>query len=114
MLPEEPRLKDISACCPGDHFGYFTDFLKRLTLARQWVETHKSEYAAIWAKKANLDPTVSLHWISNADMTVGPVDLQAVRDFRETADFLYHTGTLPTAFDIHKVIDPSFTAAFKQ
>lgn len=95
------------------HRVEITDFLKRLTLARQWVETHKSEYAAIWAKKANLDPTVSLHWISNADMTVGPVDLQAVRDFRETADFLYHTGTLPAAFDIHKVIDPSFTAAFK-
>ncbi len=111
-----PGISAIAASTPAiaSHRAEITDFLKRLQQARQWVDSHKTEYAAIWAKKASLDPAVSLHWISSADMTVGAVDPQAVRDFQETADFLHQTGTLPAAFNIHNVIDSSFSSAFSQ
>lgn len=89
------------------------DFLGRLQLARAWVEANKEEYATLWAKKANLDLEVSKHWIGQANMTVGPVDEQAARDYQETADFLLETGALPKAFDTRQVIDTSFAKAFK-
>lgn len=89
------------------------DFLGRLKRARAWVEAHKSEYAELWAQKANLDPAVSRHWIGQANMTVAPVDAQAARDYQETADFLKETGALPKAFKVDEVIDTSFAEALQ-
>lgn len=90
-----------------------SDFLGRLQKAREWVEANKDSYADTWAKKANLDPTVSRHWIGQADMSVGPVDEQAAHDYQGTADFLVQTGALPKAFDTRAVIDTSFSQTFK-
>ncbi len=88
------------------------DFLARLQKARTWVEAHKEQYADIWAKKANLDQSVSRHWIGQAAMSVGPVDKQAAADYQGTADFLLQTGALPKAFDTSSVIDTSFAGSF--
>lgn len=88
------------------------DFLGRLQKARVWVEAHKEQYADIWAKKANLDQSVSRHWIGQAAMSVGPVDKQAAADYQGTADFLLQTGALPKAFDTSSVIDTSFATSF--
>ncbi len=90
------------------------DFLGRLQQARAWVEANKESYADLWAKKANLDPAVSRHWIGQANMSVGPVDEQAARDYQETADFLLETGALPKAFDTRTIIDTSFASAFAE
>ena len=88
------------------------DFLGRLQKARAWVEAQKEQYADIWAKKANLDQSVSRHWIGQAAMSVGPVDKQAAADYQGTADFLLQTGALPKAFDTSSVIDTSFATSF--
>ena len=88
------------------------DFLGRLQKARAWVQANQETYADLWAKKANLDQAVSRHWIGQADMSVGPVDPQAARDYQGTADFLVQTGALPKAFDTQSVIDTSFGNAF--
>ncbi|TBU73804.1 aliphatic sulfonates ABC transporter substrate-binding protein [Pseudomonas daroniae] len=90
-----------------------SDFLSRLQKARAWVEANKETYADLWAKKASLDQAVSRHWIGQANMSVGPVDEQAARDYQDTADFLVETGALPKAFDTKGVIDTSFGDAFK-
>ncbi|MNZ43816.1 putative aliphatic sulfonates-binding protein precursor [compost metagenome] len=88
------------------------DFLGRLQKAREWVESHKEQYADLWAKKANLDQSVSRHWIGQAGMSVGAVDPQAAADYQGTADFLAQTGALPKPFDTQAVIDTSFSKAF--
>ncbi|MBD8493979.1 ABC transporter substrate-binding protein [Pseudomonas syringae] len=88
------------------------DFLGRLQKARAWVEANKQAYADQWAKKANLDPAVSRHWIGQADMTVGPVDEQAAKDYQGTADFLQQTGALSRHVDTSTLIDTSFNQAF--
>ena len=89
------------------------DFLGRLQKARAWVQANKEVYADLWAKKANLDQQVSRHWIGQADMSVGPVDAGAAKDYQDTADFLLQTGALPASFDTRAVIDTSFAEAFK-
>ncbi|WP_027896853.1 ABC transporter substrate-binding protein [Zestomonas thermotolerans] len=88
------------------------DFLGRLKRARAWVEANKETYADLWAKKANLDQAVSRHWIGQANMTIGPVDEQAARDYQETADFLVETGALAERFDTSQIIDTSFAPAY--
>lgn len=88
------------------------DFLGRLQKARQWVDANKQTYAELWAKKANLDVAVSRHWINQADMSIGPVDTGAAKDYQDTANFLNQTGALPKAFDTSTVIDRSFESAF--
>ncbi|MDD2052507.1 ABC transporter substrate-binding protein [Pseudomonas putida] len=110
-----PGLSSIGAYGPSiePKRAEIADFLGRVQKAREWVQAHKSEYAAIWAQKANLDPAVSQHWINQADMSVGPVDAGAIKDYQGTADFLVETGALPKALDVQPLIDTSFTQAFK-
>lgn len=110
-----PGLSSIGAYGPSiePKRAEIADFLGRVQKAREWVQAHKSEYAAIWAQKANLDPAVSKHWIDQADMSVGPVDAGAIEDYQGTANFLVETGALPKALDVKPLIDTSFTRAFK-
>jgi NitT/TauT family transport system substrate-binding protein len=89
------------------------DFLGRLQKARAWVEANKETYADLWAKKANLDPSVSRNWIGHANMTVGPVDESAARDYQETADFLVETGALAKKLDTSSIVDTSFSKSFE-
>ncbi|MFN3766931.1 MAG: ABC transporter substrate-binding protein [Ectopseudomonas guguanensis] len=88
------------------------DFLGRLQKARAWVEANKETYADLWAKKANLDASVSRNWIGHANMTVGPVDEGAARDYQETADFLVETGALAKKLDTSSIVDTSFSNSF--
>ncbi len=89
------------------------DFLGRLQKARAWVEANKETYADLWAKKANLDQSVSRNWIGHANMTVGPVDEGAARDYQETADFLVETGALAKKLDTSSIVDTSFSKSFE-
>ena len=89
------------------------DFLGRLQRARAWVEANKETYAELWAKKANLDASVSRNWIGHANMTVGPVDEGAARDYQETADFLVETGALAKKLDTSSIVDTSFSKSFE-
>ncbi|ROL63396.1 sulfonate ABC transporter substrate-binding protein [Pseudomonas protegens] len=87
------------------------DFLVRLKKARQWVDTHTDEYADLWAKKANLDQSVSRHWLRQAHLTLGPVDPQAASDLQSTADFLFKVKALPAPLATAPLIDHSFQQA---
>ncbi|MBB3102194.1 ABC transporter substrate-binding protein [Azomonas macrocytogenes] len=109
-----PGLSSIAANAEsiGPKRAAIADFLGRLRKARAWVEANKDTYADLWAKKANLDPAVSRHWIGQAGMTIEPVDPQAAADYQDTADFLHETGALPKAFNVRPVIDTSFEHAF--
>ena len=88
------------------------DFLKRLILARHWVDGHIDAYADLWAKRANLDRDVAYRWLGSAHQTVGPIDDQAARDAQDTADFLFKAGVLTQRFDTQKILDRSYRAVF--
>lgn len=88
------------------------DFLKRLTVARHWVDTHVDEYADLWAKRANIDRDVAVAWLGTAHQTVGPIDEAAARDAQDTADFLFKAGVLTERFEVKKILDRSYADAF--
>ncbi|KAA5841925.1 ABC transporter substrate-binding protein [Pseudomonas chlororaphis] len=111
-----PGLSAIAASTPAidSKRAAIADFLGRLKLARAWVESHTDQYADLWAKKANLDPNVSRHWLRQAHMSVGPVDPQAAADLQSTADFLFKVKALPAPLATATVVDTSFTQALSQ
>ncbi|WPO48490.1 ABC transporter substrate-binding protein [Pseudomonas sp. S1Bt23] len=111
-----PGLSAIAASAPAidSKREAIADFLGRLKLARAWVDSHTDQYADLWAKKANLDPNVSRHWLRQAHMSVGPVDPQAAADLQSTADFLFKVKALPAPLATATVVDTSFTQALSQ
>ncbi|EJL06663.1 ABC transporter substrate-binding protein [Pseudomonas chlororaphis] len=111
-----PGLSAIAASTPAidSKREAIADFLGRLKLARAWVDSHTDQYADLWAKKANLDPNVSRHWLRQAHMSVGPVDSQAAADLQSTADFLFKVKALPAPLATATVVDTSFTQALSQ
>ncbi|SEK88645.1 NitT/TauT family transport system substrate-binding protein [Pseudomonas sp. NFIX51] len=111
-----PGLSAIAASTPAidSKREAIADFLGRLKLARAWVDSHTDQYADLWAKKANLDPNVSRHWLRQAHMSVGPVDRQAAADLQSTADFLFKVKALPAPLATATVVDTSFTQALSQ
>lgn len=90
------------------------DFLARLKKARAWVDANIDTYADAWASRASLDREVSRRWISQARMTVAPVDARGVAEFQSTADFLQREGVLSTPLDVRKVADPRFSGVLGQ
>lgn len=88
------------------------DFLKRLVVARRWVDTHADEYADLWAKRANIDRDVAIAWLNTAHQAVGPIDEPAAKDAQDTADFLFKAGVLTERFDVRKILDRSYADAF--
>lgn len=88
------------------------DFLRRLVIARKWVDTHPKEYADLWAKRVNLDPEVAYRWLSSAHQSIGPIDDAAALDAQNTADFLNKAGVIPQPFNTAKILDRSYTDAF--
>ncbi|PXX69409.1 NitT/TauT family transport system substrate-binding protein [Pseudomonas sp. LAMO17WK12:I10] len=111
-----PGLSAIAATTPAidSKREAIADFLGRLKLARAWVDSHTDQYADLWAKKANLDPNVSRHWLRQAHMSVGPVDPQAAADLQSTADFLFKVKALSAPLATATVVDTSFTQALSQ
>ncbi|ROL77789.1 sulfonate ABC transporter substrate-binding protein [Pseudomonas chlororaphis] len=111
-----PGLSAIAASTPAidSKREAIADFLGRLKLARAWVDSHTDQYADLWAKKANLDPNVSRHWLRQAHMSVGPVDPQAAADLQSTADFLFKVKALSAPLATATVVDTSFTQALSQ
>ncbi|AUG02491.1 aliphatic sulfonates ABC transporter substrate-binding protein [Pseudomonas sp. 09C 129] len=111
-----PGLSAIAASTPAidSKREAIADFLGRLKLARAWVDSHTDQYADLWAKKANLDPNVSRHWLRQAHMSIGPVDPQAAADLQSTADFLFKVKALPAPLATATIVDTSFTQALSQ
>jgi NitT/TauT family transport system substrate-binding protein len=98
----------------GDKHVEIQDFLKRLVLARHWVDTHVDEYADLWAKRANIDRDVAYRWLNSAHQTIGPIDERASRDTQETADFIFKAGVLNERFDTRKILDLSYAKEFSK
>jgi len=88
------------------------DFLKRLIVARHWVDTHTDEYADLWAKRASIDRDVAYRWLSTARQAVGPIDDKAAKDAQDTADFLFKAGVFTQRFDTQKILDRSYAPVF--
>ncbi len=111
LMPALSYVAATEQAAAGKHAA-IADFLRRAVVARQWVDAHPMQYAALWAKRANLDVDVATRWLSTSHQAIGPVDARAARDTQDTADFLTQQGVIPAHFDTEKVLDRSYADAF--
>ncbi|RIX46244.1 MAG: ABC transporter substrate-binding protein [Rhodocyclales bacterium GT-UBC] len=109
IIPAQSAIAANAASVASKHAA-IEDFLGRLKKARAWVEANIDTYADAWATRAALDRDVSRHWLGQAKLTVLPVDAKATADLQVTADFLVKEKVLPTALDVKKVVDTSFSS----
>jgi NitT/TauT family transport system substrate-binding protein len=109
-----PALSFVAASerAAADKHAQIEDFLRRLVVARQWVDSHPREYADLWAKRANLEPDVAYRWLASSHQRIGPIDATAEKDAQNTIDFLYKAGVIPQRLDTAKVLDRSYGDAF--
>jgi NitT/TauT family transport system substrate-binding protein len=109
-----PALSFVAASdrADQDKHAEIADFLKRVVVARQWVDSHPREYADLWAKRANLEPDVAYRWLESSHQRIGPIDTDAAKDAQNTADFLFKAGVIPQPLDTTKVLDRTYADAF--
>lgn len=109
-----PALSFVAASdqAAANRHAEIADFLRRVVLARQWVDSHPREYADLWARRANLEPDVAYRWLESSHQRIGPIDAAAAHDAQNTADFLYKAGVIAQPLDTSKVLDRSYADAF--
>ncbi|AIR90915.1 ABC transporter substrate-binding protein [Pseudomonas cremoricolorata] len=92
-----------------------SDFLQRLTKAREWTVSdpgHTEAYADAWAKRTRADRDIARIWFARARTDLGPLSPQAIVDAQKTVDFFAGLGLIK-AYPAASLFDESFAAALQ-
>ena len=87
------------------------DFVKRLTAARAWSQSHVEGYAETWGKLMNIPPAVAVNWLSRAKITIAPIDDAVIADEQKTIDLYFRAGLIKQKLDAGAIVDRSFSEA---
>jgi sulfonate transport system substrate-binding protein len=87
------------------------DFLRRLTAARAWSQSHVGAYAETWGRLMGIPPAVALNWLGRANIRVVPVDDGIVADEQKTIDLYVRAGLIKQKLDAVDIVDRSFSDA---
>jgi sulfonate transport system substrate-binding protein len=83
------------------------DFLARFGRARDWVTTHKSEYAAAFAKDTGVPADVAAQY-AQITYSVVPIDAQRIATVQHLTDLYAAANLLPASFPIGFAFDNGF------
>jgi sulfonate transport system substrate-binding protein len=87
------------------------DYLARLTRARIWADSHRSEWATAWAKEAGISPAVATVTVQRARQLPILLDDTVIKE-EQTEAAAFHTAKLiPRAVDIAGIVDRRFNQA---
>jgi sulfonate transport system substrate-binding protein len=95
----------------GAKRAMLADFITRLTAARRWANTHRDEYAAIWARLMGFPAEVPQHWFARTTEEVVPTDEKVLAGEQRVIDLYAAAGLLQKPFQAAAAFDPSFNAA---
>jgi sulfonate transport system substrate-binding protein len=84
------------------------DYLSRLARARDWVRGHPDEWAAAWAKEANLPLAAAKVAVARADQREVVIDDDLLRREQQTADGFADAGLIPKRITIRDITDTRF------
>lgn len=87
------------------------DFVKRLSAARAWSQSHVEGYAETWGKLMNIPPAVAVNWLARAKITIAPIDDAVVADEQSTIDLYFRAGLIKQKLDAGAIVDRSFSEA---
>jgi sulfonate transport system substrate-binding protein len=75
------------------------DYLKRLANAQVWSNTHRDEWAKVWAKETGLADDVTRRAVDRRTAKPTPIDASIISS--EMADTFVEAGLLPDEFDVN-------------
>ncbi len=87
------------------------DYITRLAAARRWANTHRDEYAAIWAKLMGSPPEVPKHWFGRTTEEVVETDAKVLADAQRVIDLYAAAGLLQKPFEAATAFDTGFNPA---
>lgn len=87
------------------------DYVTRLARAKVWSNTHREEWAKVWAKETGLSPEVTLRAVNRRVATPVAIDQKVVDSEQEMADAFVEAGLLPDRFDVKPLFDGRYNQA---
>jgi sulfonate transport system substrate-binding protein len=87
------------------------DFVRRLTIARNWANANPAGYARTWSALMNIPEPVAELWFRRAQTRVVPVDASVVADEQKNIDLYTRARLVRTPIKAEALLDASFADA---
>jgi sulfonate transport system substrate-binding protein len=84
------------------------DYVVRLAEAKVWSNTHRAEWAEVWAKETGLSPEVTRRAADRRIATPVALDQAVIDSEQDMADAFVGAGLLPEEFDVAPYFDDRF------
>ena len=87
------------------------DYLKRIAEAQVWSNTHRDEWAKVWAEETGLSPDVTRRAVDRRLAKPTPISTEVTDSEQEMADAFVKAGLLPEEFDVKKFFTDDFNSS---
>jgi sulfonate transport system substrate-binding protein len=87
------------------------DYLGRIARAQVWSNTHRAEWAKVWAAETGLAPAVTRRAVDRRQATPTPISGEVTSSEQEMADAFVKAGLLPAKFDVAKFFTAKYNSS---
>ncbi len=87
------------------------DYVARLAEAKVWSNSHRDEWAEVWANETGLAEEVTSRAVDRRVATPVAIDQKVMDSEQEMADAFVDAGLLPEKFDVERFFDDRFNEA---
>jgi sulfonate transport system substrate-binding protein len=87
------------------------DYLARIAKAQIWSNTHRDEWAKVWAQETGLSDAVTRRAVDRRTAKPTPIDSQVIDSEQEMADAFVKAGLLPEEFDVAKFFSNDYNSS---
>lgn len=84
------------------------DYVARLAEAKVWSNTHRDEWAEVWADETGLPLEVTSRAVNRRVATPVAIDEEVIASEQEMADAFVDAGLLPEPFDVGDFFDDRY------
>lgn len=84
------------------------EFVRRISQAQRWADTHRDEWARVWAAETGLKPEVAQAAVARGGDLPVKLDDAVIASEQELADAFTADGALPGKVDFRKFVDTRF------
>ena len=87
------------------------DYLGRIATAQVWSNTHRDEWAKVWAKETGLSEAVTRRAVDRRLAKPTPISTDVTSSEQEMADAFVKAGLLPEKFDVAKFFTNDYNSS---
>jgi sulfonate transport system substrate-binding protein len=87
------------------------DYVGRIAKAQVWSNTHRDEWAKVWAKETGLSDAVTRRAVDRRTAKPVPLSSQVTSSEQEMADAFVKAGLLPEKFDVAKFFTDNYNSS---